>query len=111
MSSNTLSAQERADTTDAQPSTDTDTVADRLPTGADRLGIDAEGRIHYWDHAGAQMLVVEPTADLEARIETIAVEPGAEFRGYIDHAEAVCGFDSRSDADSLGDLITEAIDA
>jgi hypothetical protein len=88
MSSNTLRRQNVADTT-AEP-----TVTDRLPVGADRLGIDSEGRIHYWDRAGEQVLVVEPTADLEARIETIAVAPGAEFRGYLNHARDVCGFDS-----------------
>jgi len=88
MSSNTLRRQNVADTT-AEP-----TVTDRLPVGADRLGIDHEGRIHYWHRAGEQVLVVEPTADLTARIETIAVSPGDEFRGYLNHARDVCGFDS-----------------
>ena len=112
MSSNTLPAQERADTTDAQPPTDSDTVADRLPTGADRLGIDTEGRIHYWDRAGRQMLVVEPTADLTARIETVDVAPGDEFRGYLDHAKEICGFDSLAHDDAwLTSGLAEAIDA
>ena len=114
MSSNTLSAQERADTTDAQPPTDSDsdTVADRLPAGADRLGIDAAGRIHYWDRAGEEMLVVEPTAALEARIETVDVAPGDEFRGYLDHAKEICGFDSLAYDDAwLTSGLAEAIDA
>jgi PAS domain-containing protein len=94
MSSNTLSAHQGADTTDAQ--TQTDTVADRIPAGADRLGIDAEGRIHYWNRAGDEMVIVEPTADLEARIERVDVSPGEDFVDYIENAKKVAGFESHT---------------
>jgi hypothetical protein len=97
MSSNTLRRQNVADTT-AEP-----TVTDRLPVGADRLGIDTEGRIHYWHRAGEQVLVIEPTAGLEARIETIAVSPGDEFTKYISHAAAICGWETLDyDEDAVG---------
>jgi len=92
-SASTMSTETTPATTAGTP-TDAPTVQKAVPTGADRLGIDSEGRIHYWHRAGRQMLVVEPTTDLTARIETIAVSPGAEFRGYIAHARDVCGFDS-----------------
>ena len=97
MSTHNLNRQNVADTT-AEP-----TVTDRLPVGADRLGIDAEGRIHYWHRAGDQVLVVEPTADLEARIERIDVSPGEEFTKYINHAAAICGWERLEyDEDAVG---------
>ena len=112
MSSNTLSEVSPSDTTDAQPPTDSDsdTVVDCLPTGADRLGIDTEGRIHYWHRAGEEMLVVEPTTALEARIETVDVAPGADFNNYLDHAKEICGFDSLAHDDGwLTSGLAEAI--
>jgi len=92
-SASTMSTETTPATTAGTP-TDAPTVQKAVPTGADRLGIDAEGRIHYWHRAGEQVLVVEPTAALDARIERIDVSPGAEFRGYVRHARDVCGFDS-----------------
>lgn len=91
MSSNTLTAQNGADTIDES------TVKDHIPTGADRLGIDNEGRIHYWHRAGHEMIVVEPigTADGAAvKLEIVTVSPGSEFRGYVKHAADIAGFDS-----------------
>lgn len=97
MSTHNLNRQNVADTT-AEP-----TVTDRLPVGADRLGIDAEGRIHYWHRAGDQVLVVEPTAALEARIERIDVSPGEEFTKYISHAAEICGWERLEyDEDAIG---------
>ena len=107
MSSNTFSAHQGADTTDAQ--TQTDTVADRIPAGADRLGIDSEGRIHYWNRAGDEMVIVEPTADLEARIETVDVSPGADFKNYVSHAEEICGWDSLQNATDVVAVLEGAI--
>ena len=93
-SCSTAMSQTATPATTAGTTTDASTVKKAVPCGADRLGIDAEGRIHYWHRAGDQVLVVEPTADLEARIERIDVQPGAAFRGYINHARDVCGWAS-----------------
>jgi len=92
-SASTMPTETTPATTAGTP-TDAPTVQKAVPTGADRLGIDTEGRIHYWHRAGEQVLVVEPTADLTARIETVDVTPGDEFLGYLDHAKEICGFDS-----------------
>jgi hypothetical protein len=76
--------------------TDESTVGDRLPAGATRIGIDEEGRIHYWHRAGEEMLVVELSADLSTRLERIDVSPGAEFHSYLENADEVCGWDHLS---------------
>jgi hypothetical protein len=70
------------------------TVGELLPAAAERLGIDAEGRIHYWVEAQRQMVIVETTQQLSVNVECVDVSPGAEFKGYVQHAADIAGWDS-----------------
>jgi hypothetical protein len=80
-----------AGTTDAQPPT----VADRLPHGADRLGIDADGRVHYWSHATSEAVVVELQTTASATVaHRFDVAAGAEFEAYLSHVAASVGWET-----------------
>ena len=66
----------------------TDQVSDYLPLGATRLGIDSEGRIHYWMLAHQRITIVEPVATTDGAVATVAtndaISPGDAFKAYID---------------------------
>lgn len=77
--------QSTASTDAEQP---TDQVSDYLPLGATRLGIDSEGRIHYWMLAHQRITIVEPVATTDGAVATVAtndaISPGDAFKAYID---------------------------
>ena len=91
MSQLTVAGLQRAGTTDAQPPT----IAERLPRGADRLGIDADGRAHYWSHATSEAVVVELQTTASATVaHRFDVAAGAEFERYLAHVADSVGWET-----------------
>lgn len=95
MQSTTPTGQETAGTTetDAQPTT----IAERLPHGADRLGIDADGRLHHWSHATSEAIVVELQTTASATVaHRFNVTAGTEFERYLAHVADSVGWETLS---------------
>jgi hypothetical protein len=101
MSSNTLSAQERADTTDAQPTTTT-TAAD-LPAV---IGVDCRGALHRYNAVANKLVVTDRDNEIvherEMDVEELRTNWLAHVgrdRGWID-----CWFDASHYTDVVGRL-------
>ena len=91
MSQLTVAGLQRAGTIDAQPTT----IGERLPHGADRLGIDADGRVHYWSHATSEAVVVELQTTASATVAyRFDVTAGDEFEDYLRHVAESVGWET-----------------
>ena len=106
MATNARLELDRSDTTDESLTT----VADEIPDGATRLGIDAAGRLHYWHLAGRTVYVVTLVDVDTATIDAYDVRPGTEVRKWVGHCADICGWESiQHDDEWLTNTLTEAV--
>ena len=83
-----------------------DGAPSELPTDALRLGVDEAGAIHYFSRIADTVVVVDIDGTVEQKQE-LGNRPLPE---WIDYVEAERGWVDLRYADSLGDLIVDALE-